>query len=376
MNRGLRREFGILAGLASAGLLLTGQKRLASALGLCTAAFWLLPGKPDSFSRRSVLITGGSRGLGFALARRLVEQGAFVALLARDEDELNRAKKLLGNDSQVLLLACDVTRPQALEQAFMQAENQFGRVDILINNAGTISVGPFESMERADFDAQLELHLHGVIQASRLALPYFRKLGQGAIVNICSIGGMVPVPHMTPYCASKFALSGLSEAMAAELAPYNIKVTTVYPGMMRTGSPIQAVFKGNHEKEYGWFATGDVLPGLSVSADEAARRILEGVKHGDSHVSYPAITRIGIMGHAVFPEIFAFVARQAARIMPRSKLRIRKTGAASRSWLDRQTWYRPLKKVEENAEANCNQQEKYDAEFNMGVSSNPARMTY
>jgi short-subunit dehydrogenase len=199
-----------------------------------------------------------------------------------------------------------------------------------------------------------------------LAIP-FLKANEGRIVNISSIGGALPVPHMSTYCASKYALAGLSETLTAEFAQHNIKVTTVYPGLMRTGSPIQAVFKGNHEKEYGWFAFGDVMPGVSVSADDAAQRILKGLKEGRTHISYPAITRIGIIGHSLFPEIYAMLAAYAARIMPKGKIRIRKTGAASKKWLEEQIWYKPFGWVENTAEKKFNQQEKYDADFNLGI---------
>lgn len=370
MNYGLRKEFAIISGLISAGLYLCRQKSWASAFALGAVGLALRPAHQYSFKGKSVVITGGSRGLGLAIAQTLLREGASVTLLARDESELAQAKILLRDQFEnagILTIACDVTQPLELEQAIAQAESTFGRLDVLVNCAGSIAVGPFNTMEFPDFDAQLNLQLKAVIQATRLVIPAFRRVGGGRIVNVSSIGGMVPVPHMTTYCAAKFALTGLSESMAAELAPDNIKITTVLPGLMRTGSPIQAVFKGDYEKEYAWFAAGDVMPGLSVSAQEAAMRIMEGARNGDAQVVFPWITKVGIIGHAFFPETYALFARQAARFMPKSDSLVRKTGAQSQGWLERQLWYKPLKSREEIAENLFNQTEKFDADFNLGV---------
>lgn len=372
MNRGLRNELSVIAGLAALILWMARYRSLAAILGLGIVGLRVAPSKTYAFATRTALITGGSRGLGLALAERLLREGARVILLARDVDELARAKVRLETlipDGQVLTIPCDVSKILELEQAFIQAEAWGGRLDLLVNNAGSISVGPFETMDDVDFEAQMDLQVYAVIHAVRLALPIFRRQGEGRILNICSIGGDLPVPHMSAYCVPKFALAGLSETLGAELASDNIKVTTAFPGLMRTGSPVQAVFKGNHELEYGWFATGDVLPGLSVSAGSAARKILDAVRNGDTQARFPMITRTGILGHAAFPELYAFIMRQTARLMPKGESRLRKTGAASRTWLESRRWYKKLSAREAAAEASLNQMGKYDAEFNLGLPS-------
>lgn len=370
MNRGLRKEMSLLAGLASIGFLLLKKKPLAAALGLGAIALNIWPGATDTFRERSVVITGGSRGLGLALAEGFLKEGAFVTLLARDTEELEKAQAILDQipDGQVYTIGCDVTDPEALARAFEHVESRFGRVDVLVNNAGTIAVGPFETMEQVDFDALLELQIDAVIQATQLVLPAFQQAGEGRIINICSIGGAIPVPHMSTYCTAKFGLAGLSETIASELAPQNIKVTTVYPGLMRTGSPIQAVFKGDHEKEYAWFTTGDVSPFISVTAEQAAKSIIEGSRNGDARVTFPWITPLGIMGHAILPETYAAIMRQTARFLPKGDSRVRKTGAESKGWLERQFWFRPLGKTLHHAQAELNQAEKYDADFNLGLT--------
>src|SRR6185503_4123757 len=115
-------------------------------------------------------------------------------------------------------------------------------------------------------------------------LPEMRARREGRIVNITSIGGKISVPHLLPYSASKFALVGLSEGLRAELAKDGIVVTTICPGLMRTGSPRNATFKGQHRAEYAWFSIGDSLPVTAMSADRAARQILTACKRGEAEV--------------------------------------------------------------------------------------------
>jgi short-subunit dehydrogenase len=318
---------------------------------------------------KSVVITGGSRGLGLALAQELFARGAQVALLARDADELERARRHLSQEEnpRVLTLVCDVTRSQDLLEAYDVTEAVFGRIDILINNAGAISAGPFETMEQEDFEAQMDLHFSAVVQAVRLALPFFHKNGEGRIVNISSIGGKVPLPHMAPYSASKFALSGFSRAVTAELAQKGILVTTVYPGLMRTGSPIQAVFKGDQEKEYAWFAAFDLLPGLSMEASRAARGILRGVSEGRTHLVLSLPAKVGAWVSDNLPETAAAIAGLMTSLLPKGDSAQRRTGAESRAWFEAQPWARPLVAIGHSAEREWNQSAKRDADFNLGV---------
>src|SRR5262249_52903527 len=141
--------------------------------------------------------------------------------------------------------------------------NHFGPIDVLINNAGVIEVGPLETMTLQDFEEAMRTHFWGPVYTTMAVLSEMRYRGGGRIVNISSIGGKVSVPHLVPYCASKFALCGLSEGLRAELAKDNILVTTVIPGLMRTGSPPNATFKGRHREEYAWFSISDALPVVS-----------------------------------------------------------------------------------------------------------------
>ena len=232
------------------------------------------------FSGQTVLITGGSRGLGLELARRFAKEGARLAICARDEAELRRAEEeLTRSGARVFAQTCDVTDAAQVASFLQGVRETLGPVDVLVNNAGIIQVGPAEAMRFEDFDQAMQTHFYGPL---RLILALRDELAQrrGRIVNIASIGGKVPAPHLLPYDASKFALVGLSEGFHVELRQHGIHVTTVCPGLMRTGSPTHALFKGRREAEHAWFTLGDSLPYLSIASDEAAKQIVEACREG------------------------------------------------------------------------------------------------
>src|SRR5688572_7728661 len=195
------------------------------------------------FAGKSVVITGGSRGLGLVMARQLADDGARLTLVARSEDELTRAVEDIRTRqpfSEILAAPGDVRRRDDAERAVTQAFDRYGRIDVLINNAGIIQVGPVSHMTLADYQDAMDTHFWGPLYGILAVLPHMRSQGEGRIVNISSIGGRISVPHLVPYSASKFALAGLSDGLSYELARQNIHVTTVCPGLMRTGSPLNA----------------------------------------------------------------------------------------------------------------------------------------
>jgi NAD(P)-dependent dehydrogenase (short-subunit alcohol dehydrogenase family) len=185
---------------------------------------------------------------------------------------------------------CDVTDPLAVQTTVDRVTDDFGSIDALINNAGTIAIGPLEEMTREDYELAMNVNFWGPLNVATAVLPQMRQRGEGRIVNIGSIGGKIAMPHLTPYSASKFALVGLSEGMRAELAKDGVTVTTVCPGLMRTGSPRNVMVKGRHREEYAWFSISDSLPGLSMGAPRAARHIIAAMRRGDAELilSLPA----------------------------------------------------------------------------------------
>jgi NAD(P)-dependent dehydrogenase (short-subunit alcohol dehydrogenase family) len=293
----------------------------AAGMGLMMAARAWRRRDPYEFSGKSVVITGGSRGLGLVMARELADEGARVTLIARDEQELARAADdILSRQpfADVLTVVADVRRRFDTERATAQVLERFSRIDVLINNAGIIQVGPAAHMNVADYEDAMNTHFWGPLYMTLAAVPHMRRQGEGRIVNISSIGGRVAVPHLLPYSASKFALSGLSDGLRTELADDNIVVTTVCPGLMRTGSPVNALFKGKRPKEYAWFAISDSLPLASIDARRAARQIINACRFGDAELVITVQAKIAILARNLAPELFADTLTTLNRLLPRA----------------------------------------------------------
>ncbi|WP_041934132.1 SDR family NAD(P)-dependent oxidoreductase [Gloeothece verrucosa] len=255
-----------------------------------------------NFKDKTVLITGGSRGLGLVMARQLIKQGAILAICARNTAELEAAKsELEETGAKVLTIPCDVTNLSQVQELIETVNNSLGSIDVLINNAGMIQVGPYQTMTLSDYEAAMNVHFWSPLYTTLAVVPSMRKRKTGRIVNISSIGGKISVPHLLPYSASKFALVGLSEGMRSELARDGIIVTTVCPGLMRTGSTENAFFKGHYRAEYTWFSLSDSLPIISMSADAAARQILAAIRRGASEVTLSIPAFIATRFHGLFP---------------------------------------------------------------------------
>jgi NAD(P)-dependent dehydrogenase (short-subunit alcohol dehydrogenase family) len=271
------------------------------ALGLA-ASMVLGRRKQISLADKTVFVTGGSRGLGLLLALEFANRGAKVAISARDRSELDRAETQLRTiTDHVLALEADMTMREEVEMAVQKIERHLGSLDILVNNAGTICVGPVETMTIDDYRDSINTHFWGPYFATMAALPSFQKRRQGRIINISSIGGKIGVPHLVPYCVGKFALTGFSEGLRSELIKDNIYVTTVCAGLMRTGSPRNASFKGNNEAEYAWFSISDALPVISMSAKRAAHRIVDACLRGEAEVILSLPAKVAVRVHGLFP---------------------------------------------------------------------------
>ena len=261
----------------------------AIGLGACLAGYGLSRlAKPKSEDLRSqvALITGGSKGLGLALAEQLLDRGCHLALSARSEEELRRAEEHLAQRPStntrgtVATFVCDSTDPEAIEKLHAGVIQRFDQIDILINNAGLIEVAPVEALRLEDFERAMNLMFYGHLRLTLAVLPKMMERQAGHIVNVSSIGGVVSVPHLLPYCSAKFALTGLSEGLSVELKKKNVHVLTVIPGLMRTGSHVNAEFKGDVSKEYRWFALGATMPGIAQDARIAAERIISALRMG------------------------------------------------------------------------------------------------
>lgn len=277
----------------------------------------LLARRRFSFKDKVVLITGGSRGLGLVLAHQLSNEGAKPAILARDPEELHRAEtEFVAKGRAILAFPCDIRDRREAEAAIERVVREYGRIDVLINNAGVIQAGPFEHMQVEDFEEALAVHLKGPLYLTKAAFPYMRLQGGGRIVNIASIGGKVALPHFLPYTASKFALVGFSAGLRVELAKNNIIVTTVCPGIMRTGSHVNAQFKGRHQEEFTWFSLSAAIPGFSISARRAARQIIAACRRGDAELMITPQARMLPIVNSLCPGLTAGTMQLANRLLP------------------------------------------------------------
>lgn len=276
----------------------------AAALGVGA----LLTHRHDDLRGERALVTGGSRGLGFLLARELGRRGCRVAICARDARELAEAAGSLAREGlAVVTVQCDVADRAAVERMVGEVETAFGGVDLLVNNAGTISVEPLEAARVEDFADAMGVMFWGMLYATLAVLPGMRARRRGRIVNVTSIGGRLSVPHLLPYATAKFAATGFSEGLHAELAGDGIAVLTVTPGLMRTGSHLRAQFGGRQEAEYTWFALGATLPGVSMDAERAARAIVDAAERRASHLTLSLPARVAAAFHGLFPGTTATV---------------------------------------------------------------------
>ncbi len=257
-----------------------------------------------------VVITGGSRGLGLALAEEFGRRGAMLVLAARHEVQLADARRQLldraavRSEDDVLIVQADLRKPEDASRLIDEATRRFGRVDVLINNAGVITVGPVENQTLEQFHEVMDSNFYSGLHCTLAVLPQMLERREGAIANVTSIGGRIAVPHLLPYSASKFAAVGFSEGLGIELRGKGIRVTTICPGLMRTGSHRNAFFTGDASREYQWFSLAANTPGASTSARHAAKKIANGIAAGCAEIT-------------ITPQ--AFVAARFGNLSPEAK---------------------------------------------------------
>ena len=265
----------------------------------------------------AAIVTGGSRGLGLAIARELGRRGCRLVICARDAAQLNRAADMLRADgAEVTAVPCDITAAGAPQLLIDAAVTRYGRLGVVVNNAGIIQVGPLASLEFRDVEEAVATMALAPARLALAAVPVLRAGGGGRIVNITSVGGKVSVPHLLPYCMAKFAAVAFSEGLRAELGRGPVTVTTAVPGLMRTGSHVAALFRGQQEKEFTWFGLGASLPLLSMDAERAARRIVAAALAGKPEVILTPAAQLGARGAAVFPGLTARLLHLAAMGLP------------------------------------------------------------
>lgn len=263
------------------------------------------------------LITGGSRRLGLLLSHQFARQGAKIVICARDEQELAQAsRELEERGADVMAIPCDLTDRVQAENMVNQATERFGHIDILVNNAGIITVGPIMAQTLEDFRESMDVMFWGLFYTTMAVLPQMLERKDGRIVNITSIGGKVSIPHLLPYDSAKFAAVGFSEGLRAEMAREGIKVITIAPGLMRTGSELNAYFKGHNQKEYTWFTVLGSLPVLSMSAEKAAKKIVQATERRSAEVVLGFPAKLLAKFHGLLPGTTSSILALVNRFLP------------------------------------------------------------
>ena len=267
---------------------------------------------------RVVVVTGADGGFGLILCRHLAEHGAIVVMAARKAEALDEAAVEVrrAGAADVLTVPTDVTDEAQARALIDAAIGRYGRVDVLVNNAGLMLVGAEPTVTLDDFRKLMETNFWGAFHTSRAALPHMREARSGRIANVSSIGGRAVVPHMLPYIASKFALTGYTKGLRVEASRDNVFVTGIYPATIRTGGHAHAWIKGDKRAEYAWFALADSVPGLSISADKAAAMAIRGIQAGEPEVVIGLSARLALAFDGVFPDLSSEIISLIERAMP------------------------------------------------------------
>jgi len=301
------------------GAVTVGAAGLLAGIGTAVAgrALWRSLTSTSSLNGKVVLITGSSRGLGLALATECANQGCRLAICARDQPTLQDAERELRRlGAEVFAMPCDITERSAVETLVNEVVARFGRIDVLINNAGTIAVGPLASLTPEDFEEAMDTMFWGMLHTTLLVLPHMQARGEGHIANVTSIGGRMAVPHLLAYSAAKFAATGFSEGLTAEVASQGIKVLTIIPGLMRTGSHHNAFFKGNNRAEYAWFGVSASAPLLAMGARRAAKRIVVAIRRGETELTLGMPAKLAALAHGIAPATTVRALSVVNRLLP------------------------------------------------------------
>ena len=232
---------------------------------------------------------------------------------------MNRAGATLrGEGYEVRAAVCDVSDAGAVEFLVAQTESDWGPIEVLFCVAGIIQVGPLAALHRSHFEAAVATMLWGPVNTGLAVAMRMRRRGRGRIGIVASVGGLISAPHLLPYSTAKFAAVGFSRGLRSELSGTGVTVTTIAPGLMRTGSHVRAQFVGNQPREYGWFATAASIPLLSMNADRAARRMVDAVLAGRSVLTLTPLAKLAPKADALFPRVASAILAVTARLLPKA----------------------------------------------------------
>ena len=273
------------------------------------------------FENQVIIITGGSSGAGKALAHRLAARGANLALVARDQEKLAAVKQELATKlapgKKIGTFSSDVTDPAAVEKSFWQIAEAIGPPDILINSAGVLYEGYFEKKPQEIFRETMDINFFGTVYCIKAILPFFREKGEGRIVNICSMAGLMGIFGYSAYCASKHAVAGLTHSLRQEFKPLNIRLHLICPGEFK--SPM--VDRINTYRTAENRAVVHLLP--TMTSGQVAEAVIRGVEKGKYLIIPGAKARLVEMVNRWLPGFSRAVVDRQLKKLSRSNSKTR-----------------------------------------------------
>lgn len=257
-------------------------------------------------SGKVVVITGASMGIGEAIARLFADRGASIVLLSRDASRAEAARSRIGHLDRTLALSCDVRNREEIDRVLSLTLHHFDRIDIWINNAGHGLLDSIAHLDLAPCRDMFETNLFGTIAGMQAVIPVMRQQGSGAIINISSVAGHIPIPFHAAYSASKFAMNAIGKGARLELIDSGIHVLTVCPGYVRTDFGANAV-RGAEVKQVRPSST------RGISAERVARAVLEGYRKKKREVVVPWSMHLAIKMYQLLPSVVEWAIARMAR---------------------------------------------------------------
>ena len=264
----------------------------------------------------TVLITGASQGIGKATALLFARKGYDLVLAARQADRLATVAQEVQNLGRAALsVPTDVRDPDQVNILVHKALEQYGAIDVLINNAGIYISGPVEDFSLNDWHQAVDTNFWGYVHTIQALLPHFLERRTGTIVNLSSIGGKVPVPYLVPYSASKYAVTGLTEALHSELKPKGIHVCGIYPSVIKSSLMERAIFRGKDDRDA--LARRDQLNQVLSTPvvekpEDVAQAIWNAVKHQRSEVLVGS-ANVSNAAYRLSPGLMQWIFRQGLK---------------------------------------------------------------
>lgn len=245
-----------------------------------------------SFNGKIVLITGASSGIGALTAQMLAERGAIPIITARSQSKLAEIKSRIPGESRVYTM--DVTKDNEVHAVVQAVVQEFGRIDMLINNAGYGIFEPFHQMETAEFQSMMDVNYMGIVRCTKAVLPYMLEAQQGHIVNVASLAGKIGSAKSSAYNATKHAVLGLTNALRQELYGTNVHMTAINPGPIDTPFFETADPSGHYAKQVQRFM---------LKPEQVVHAMLQAIEKKKAEVNLPFVAAAGIVLYQLFPRL-------------------------------------------------------------------------